>query len=96
MDITGTLIISDKFSPYFNLYNRGYFRLMMNHSENFVDLYTGAYTNTIEGVWSLVKRMLKAMNGAHGEKLPGYLDEFNWRRAYPSDYFDDLLAGIIA
>lgn len=96
MDITGTLIISDKFSPYFNLYNRGYFRLMMNHSENFVDLYTGAYTNTIEGVWSLVKRMLKAMNGAHGEKLPGYLDEFHWRRAYPSDYFDDLLAGIIA
>ena len=38
--------------------------------------------------------MLKAMNGAHGEKLPGCLDEFNWRRAYPSDYFDDLLAGI--
>lgn len=96
MDITGTLIISDKFSPYFNLYNRGYIRLMMNHSENFVDLYTGAHTNTIEGVWSLVKRMLKAMNGAHGEKLPGYHDEFNWRGAYPSDYFDDLLAGIIA
>lgn len=96
MDITGTLIISDKFSPYFNLYNRGYIHLTMNHSENFVDLYTGAHTNTIEEVWSLVKRMLKAMNGAHGEKLPGYLDEFNWRRAYPSDYFDDLLAGIIA
>ena len=96
MDITGTLIISDKFSPYFNLYNCGYIHLMMNHSENFVDLYTGAHTNTIEGVWSLVKRMLKAMNGAHGEKVPGYLDEFNWRRAYPSDYFDDLLAGIIA
>lgn len=96
MDITGTLIISDKFSPYFNLNNRGYIHLMVNHSENFVDLYTGVHTNTIEGVWSLVKRMLKAMNGAHGEKLPGYLDEFNWRRAYPSDYFDDLLAGIIA
>ena len=59
---------------------------MMNHSENFVDSNTVAHTITVQGVWSLVKRKLKAMNGAHGEKLPGYLDEFNWRRVYPGDH----------
>ena len=46
----GTVILSDKFSPYFNLNDIGYTHLMANHSENFVDPYTGAHTNTIEGV----------------------------------------------
>ena len=30
----GTTIISDKFSPYFNLNSIGYIHLMVNHSEN--------------------------------------------------------------
>ena len=59
----GTVIISDKFSPYFNLNDVGYIQLMVNHSENFVDPYTGAHSNTIEGLWSQGKRKLKAMNG---------------------------------
>ena len=33
----GTVILSDKFSPYFNLNDIGYTHLMVNHSENFVD-----------------------------------------------------------
>ena len=48
----GTTIISDKFSPYFNLNSIGYIPLMVNHSENFVDPDTGAHSNTIEGVES--------------------------------------------
>ena len=90
----GTLIISDKFSPYFNLNHLGYIHLMVNHSENFVDPYKGAHTNTIKGVWSQVKRKLKAMVGTLRNKLPGYLDEFNWRKVYPGDPFDKILAGI--
>ena len=88
----GTLIISDKFSPYFNLNSIGYIHLMVNHSENFVDPYTGAHSNTIEGVWSQVKRKLKAMNGTLRSKIPGYLDEFNWRKCCPGDPFENLLA----
>ena len=33
----GTVILSDKFSPYFNLNDIGYKHLIVNHSENFVD-----------------------------------------------------------
>lgn len=90
----GTLIISDKFSPYFNLNNVGYIHLMVNHSKNFIDPHTGAHTNTIEGLWSQVKRKLKAMNGTLKSKIPGYLDEFNWRKLHPGDHFDNILAGI--
>ena len=87
----GTTIISDKFSPYFNLNHVGYVHLMVNHSENFVDPYTGAHTNTIEGLWSQVKRKLKAMNGTLRSQLPGYLDEFNWRKLYGGDHFENIL-----
>ena len=62
----GTVIISDKFLPYFNLNNVGYIDLMVNNSKNFVDPCTGALS-------SKVKRKLNATTQA---KLPGYLDEF--------------------
>ena len=66
----GTVIISEKFSPYFNL-NDSYTHLMVNHSENFVHPYTGAHTNTIEGVWNAVKKKLKRMCGTFKHQLPG-------------------------
>ena len=89
----GTTIISDGFSPCFNLNSVGYIHLMVNHSENFVDPYTGAHSNMI-GVWSQIKRKLKAMNGTVKSKLPSYLDEYNWRKCYPCDPFDNLLEAI--
>ena len=91
---TGTTIISSKFSPYFNLNNLGHIHLMVNHSENFVDPYTRAHTNTIERVWSQVMRKLKAMSGTSKGKLPSYLDEFNWRKVFPRKYFGNVLADI--
>ena len=41
-----------------------------------------------------MKRKLKAMNGTHSDKLPSYIDEFNWWKVYPGDYFNNLLADI--
>ena len=94
----GTVIISDKFSPYFNLNGVGYIHLMVNHSGNFVDPYTGAHRNTIEGLWSQVKQKLKAMNGTTKAKLPGYLDEFNWSKLHQEfnlgDRFQYMLSHI--
>ena len=89
------MIISDKFSPYVNLNDVGYIYLMVNHSENFFDPYTGAHSNTIKGLWSQVKRKLKAMNETTGAKLPGYLDKFNRSKPYPEanqgDRFNRML-----
>ena len=90
----GTTIISEKFFPYFNLNGLGYIHVIVNHSENFVDPFTGAHSNTIEGVWSQIKKKLKAMSGTLKSKLPRYLDEFNWRKCYPGDPFNNLLAEI--
>ena len=87
----GTTIISDEFSPYFNLNSLGYIHIMVNHSENFVDPFIGAHSNTIEGVWSQIKKKLKAMSATLKSKLPSYLDEFNWRKCYPGDPFHNLL-----
>ena len=41
-----TLIISDKFSPYFNLNNSGYVHPMVNHSENLRSILTQEPTQT--------------------------------------------------
>ena len=88
------MILSDKFSPYFNLNDIGYTHLMVNHSENFVDPYIGAHTNTIEGVWNTVKKKLKRMCGTFKHQLPSYLDEFNWQRVYPGERFEMMLQHI--
>ena len=48
----GTTIISNKFSPYFNLNSLGYVHTVVNHSEKFVDPFTGAHSNAIKGVES--------------------------------------------
>ena len=47
---------------YINLNAIGYTHLIANHSENFVDPYTGAHTNTIEVVWNAVKKKLNGGN----------------------------------
>lgn len=47
-----------------------------------------------EGVWSQIKRKLKAMNGTVKSKLPSYLDKYNWQKCYPGDPFDNLLEAI--
>ena len=91
----GTVIISDKYLPYFNLNDVGYIHLMVNPLENFVDTYTGAHSDTIEGLWSQAKRKPKAMNGTMKAKLPGYHDEFNWNKLHPEtnqgDRFNHML-----
>lgn len=45
-----TTIMSDTFSPYFNLNHIDYTHIMVNLSENFVDPYIDTHVNTIEGL----------------------------------------------
>ena len=77
-----------EFSPYFNLNNVGYIHLMVNHYKNFVNPYTGAHCNTIEGLWGQVKRKLKVMNGTTRAKLESQI----WLLA--GDRFNHMLSHI--
>ena len=43
------------------------------------------HTNTMEGLWALVKRKLKSMCGTLYEHVPSYLDEFTWFRNLAGD-----------
>ena len=81
----GTVIYSDQFTPYIPLNQLGYIHVSVNHSKNFVDPDSGAHTNTIEGVWALVKKKLKWMCGTLYEYIPSYLDEFTWFRNFAKD-----------
>ena len=64
----------------------------VNYSKNFVDPDSGAHTNTVEGVWALVKKKLKWMCGTLYEYIPSYLDEFTWFRNFRKDQaFEQLL-----
>ena len=91
----GTVIYSDQFTPYKPLNQLGYIHLSVNHSKNFVDPDSGAHTNTMEGLWALVKRKLKSMCGTLYEHVPSYLDEFTWFRNFAGDRaFEQLLEDI--
>ena len=80
---------------YIPLNQLGYIHLSVNHSKNFVDPDSGAHTNTIEGVWALVKKKLKWMCGTLYEYIPSYLDEFTWFRNFGKDRaFEQLLEDI--
>ena len=83
--LPGTVIYSDQFYPYIPLNQLGYIHLSVNHSKNFVNPDSGAHTNTIEGLWALVKKKLKSMSGTLYEHLPSYLDEFIWFRNFAGD-----------
>ena len=83
--LPGTVVYSDQFSPYIPLNQLGYIHLSVNHSKNFGNPDSGAHTNTIEGLWALVKKKLKSMSGTLYEHLPSYLDEFVWFRNFAGD-----------
>jgi hypothetical protein len=63
----GSLIISDSWSSYNKIsqLDKNFRHQTVNHSLHFVDPKSGAYTNSIEGIWTQVKRKLKDMNGVN-------------------------------
>jgi transposase-like protein len=58
----GTTVISDCWGAYRGLGSEGYTHLTVNHSIEFLNPYTGAYTNTTESTWRTVKAFLGPYN----------------------------------
>lgn len=92
----GSTIYSDQWAAYFTLSDEGYTHDTVNHSKEFKSS-SGCCTNTIEGLWGLVKLKIKKMKGVLPHKLPQILDEFMYRYRYGlpnGDVFNQFIQDI--
>jgi len=55
----------------------------VNHSKNFVAPNTKAHTQTIEAIWSRLKKVFPE-NGVQQKLLMGYVRSFEWREKFTS------------
>ncbi|KAG8175963.1 hypothetical protein JTE90_000002 [Oedothorax gibbosus] len=77
----GSIINTECWATYAPLGQMGVYgnHQIVNHSQNFVDMITGANTQTIESNWRPLKHHLR-QSGQPREKLADRLLEFLWRR----------------
>ncbi|GFX93294.1 putative transposase-like protein [Trichonephila clavipes] len=76
----GTTVISDCWKSYERLSEGGYHHLTINHSLEFLDSETGAYTNTIEVTWRHFKADLPEYN--RRGRFEGYIAWYMFRKIY--------------
>jgi len=78
----GTTVNTDEYGSYRSLKHLGYSHTTVNHSK--LEYVRGtAYTNTIEGFWSQLKRSIDGTYHAVSPKyLQNYLNEFTFRYNY--------------
>jgi len=90
----GTHITTDELRTYSNLSDNGYTHSTVNHlQEEYVNK-DGKHTNTIEGVWSILKRSISSTHvWVSDTHLPKYIDEFEFR--YNNRLADDPMFKII-
>lgn len=77
----GTTIYSDCWRVYNKLKNYNYTHQVVNHSENFVDPYTGVHTQNIERIWRDIRSGIPKY-GTRDYHYIHYLAEFIFKRKY--------------
>ncbi|CAB9523887.1 Inherit from opiNOG: protein Hydra magnipapillata [Seminavis robusta] len=94
--LPGSIIVSDKFPSYEDLEGKEdfwYQHEVVNHSQNYKDPITGACTNTIEGTWNGVKKLVPARKRTQ-EGVKPCLFEFMWRRMHSGRLWRALLEAL--
>lgn len=73
--LPGSIIISDCWKAYAELQTLNYTHQTVNHSQTFKDPFTGACTNTIEGLWRHAKHRIPHYRRINSD-YTGYLAKF--------------------
>ena len=76
----GSCMITDCWRGYLGLDALGYIHWNVNHEDGFVNPLSGMHTNTVEGMWALLRGYLRKYRGIRLEQLQSFLDEFAFRR----------------
>ena len=87
----GTHIITDGWAAYNHLSEEGYTHTSVNHSRFYMDPATGAHTNTIEGKWNGVKKVVPRQGFRTPYVLQTYLGETMFRAKYNGNMWKGLL-----
>ena len=94
----GTTIYSDCWRAYDVLNDEGFIHQSVNHSLYFRDPNTGVHTNTVEGMWNLVRRDLPKF-GTKKEHYHAHLAEFVLRKRHRNfnlfDWFIENLSDLV-
>ena len=81
--VFGGIERGDKWSSYNQLTaTTGNTHQTVNHSLHFVDPTTGAHTQSVEGMWSCCKRMMREEKVMNSALFETNLPEFMWRKRY--------------
>lgn len=80
----------DDWPSYRKLSNLGFSDLVVNHTKGFKGP-GGACTNTIEGLWGVMKQRIIRMHGLMMSKLDLYLDEYVFRYYHKDNMLNALL-----
>ena len=90
-----TTIVSDAWLAYRNLpnlHNQHYAHDWVVRKYNFVDPCDPAiYTQTVEIMWGHAKDRFQSMHGPSPDLFDTHLQEFMWRRAYPTSAFANMI-----
>jgi transposase-like protein len=91
--IPGSEIHTDLWKGYNGIGDMGYTHFTVNHSQNFVDPYSGACTNTVEGLNSGLKRRILPRNRTSNH-IGEHLGEYVWRRQNKDRLWDAFINAI--
>jgi transposase-like protein len=79
---TSCEVYHDGLQSYAKLHDCGYVHRVVIHSEEFVTD-EGVHTNTIEGLWGLLKQRVARMHGLNSvQRYAAHLDEFSFRQNF--------------
>ena len=82
-------VITDCWKAYEQLDRDNWHHLTVNHTYNFVDPHSGAYTQNIECTWWQLKRNLPSTHAGRGGNLILHFADYLWRRKF-KDVDSDL------